>query len=83
MSQFLSLTVHQWLIVGKSAETFGSILVAFVGVKAMYLEVSIGRHLVPQNFRSTQTKTGGTDLDRIGRRLEDIHTLRKRQFGGS
>lgn len=62
------------LIWGKVLETIGSILVAYVGVRAFIYEIMIGRHY-------TIEPTGTDDLEKVGTRLSHLYDIRRRQFG--
>jgi ribosomal protein S12 methylthiotransferase accessory factor YcaO len=51
-------------------ETIGSVLVAYVGVRAAILELLIGRYFAPRNRSSS-------DVDKVGNRLEHLYDRRK------
>jgi hypothetical protein len=55
---------------GKLFETIGSVLVAYVGVRAAILELLIGRYFAPRN-------RSGSDVDKVGNRLEHLYDRRK------
>jgi hypothetical protein len=61
------------LAIGKLLETIGAVGLAYVGVRAAYLEISVGRHL--------HLGTGAEALDELRDGLEKARQFRQHQFG--
>jgi hypothetical protein len=71
-----------WLIWGKVLEIGGALLLAYVGLNAARVEISIGRHL--HRDRNSSERPGpasGTDLEHVKAGMRELMELRKEQFG--
>src|SRR3982074_79112 len=70
-----------YLVWGKILETIGALFVAYVGIRACVIEVSIGRHLHRHVPVHRNVPADITDLERLRTVLSAVLERRERQFG--
>jgi hypothetical protein len=68
---------------GKFLETIGAIFLAYVAIRAGWMEFRIGRHLHVQKEASDNAiiKDRSTPLEQLQKRLDDARQFRQKQFG--